>query len=98
MKKSAGVAEVKANLSRYLEQVKAGREVLITERGNPVAKLVPLERAATRESREDRLARRGLLVLGRGRFSRALLTPPEGDPSIGAGVLAALIEDRREGR
>jgi prevent-host-death family protein len=97
MKKSAGVAEVKANLSRYLEQVKAGREVLITERGNPVAKLVPLERAATRESREDRLARRGLL-LGRGRFSRALLTPPEGDPSIGAGVLAALIEDRREGR
>lgn len=98
MKKTAGVAELKANLCKYLHQVKAGREVLITERGTPVARLVPLERSVARETREERLARKGLLILGRGRFSRELLTAPEGDPSIGAGVLAALIGDHRAGR
>lgn len=98
MKKTAGVAELKEHLSEYLQQVKAGQELLITDRGTPVAKLVPLGGSAARESREERLAREGLLILGRGRFGKALLTPPVGDPSVGAAVLAALIEDRREGR
>ncbi|MBI2467866.1 MAG: type II toxin-antitoxin system prevent-host-death family antitoxin, partial [Candidatus Rokubacteria bacterium] len=34
------MAELKAHLSRYLDQVKSGQEVVITERGRPVAKLV----------------------------------------------------------
>lgn len=95
---TAGIADLKANLSGYLDKVKAGSEVLITERGTPVAKLVPLEPMLERDSREERLARRGLLKLGRGKFSDELLRPPEGDPAIGAAVLAALIEERREGR
>ena len=41
--KTAAVAELKANLSKYLGQVKAGEHVLVTERGVPVAKLVPVE-------------------------------------------------------
>jgi prevent-host-death family protein len=96
--KTAGIADLKARLSEYLDRVKAGNEVLVTERGTPIAKLVPLDRAVERDSREERLARKGLLVLGRGRFRKALLAPPEGDPGIGAGVLAALLEERREGR
>ena len=36
----AGVAQLKAGLSRYLERVKAGHEVLVTDRGQPVAKIV----------------------------------------------------------
>jgi len=31
----AGIKETKNNLSRYLMHVKAGEEVVITERGNP---------------------------------------------------------------
>jgi prevent-host-death family protein len=96
--KTAGIADLKAHLSEYLDRVKAGNEVLITERGTPIARLVPLDHAVARESREERLARKGLLVLGRGRFRKALLTAPEGDPGIGASVLAALLEERREGR
>ena len=37
----AGVREARQNLSALLDEVKKGREVVITERGRPVAKLVP---------------------------------------------------------
>ncbi|MBI4604110.1 MAG: type II toxin-antitoxin system prevent-host-death family antitoxin [Planctomycetes bacterium] len=91
------VAELKAKLSKYLKQVKAGQEVLVTERGVPVAKLVPLEAAHKRGSRRERLASAGLLRLGRGRVRKALLTPPKGTVT-GKTVLEALLEERREGR
>ena len=39
--RSAGVREARQNLSALLDEVKKGREVVITERGRPVAKLVP---------------------------------------------------------
>ena len=39
---SVGVRELKIHLSRYLEQVKQGKEILITERGREIAILAPL--------------------------------------------------------
>jgi prevent-host-death family protein len=42
--RTAGVREARQNLSALLDEVKNGREVLITERGRPVAKLVPPDR------------------------------------------------------
>jgi len=42
--RSAGVREARQNLSALLDEVKKGREVVITERGRPVAKLVPPDR------------------------------------------------------
>jgi prevent-host-death family protein len=44
--RTAGVREARQNLSRLLDQVRKGREVLITERGRPVARLVPPDRRA----------------------------------------------------
>ena len=44
--KTAAISEVKARLSEYLVRVKAGEEVLITDRGRPIARLAPLARAA----------------------------------------------------
>jgi prevent-host-death family protein len=38
------VAEAKARLSEILARVEEGREVLITRRGRPVARLSPVER------------------------------------------------------
>ena len=95
---TAGVAELKANLSQYLDRVRQGGEVVITDRGAPVARLVPLEGAVERDSRTERLVRGGLFRPGRGRLSKDLLTEPSGDARLGASVLAALIEERREGR
>ena len=37
---SAGIKDVKNNLSRFLARVKAGEEILITDRGKPVARIV----------------------------------------------------------
>lgn len=53
--KSAGVREVKARLSQLLRDVKRGREWVITERGKPIAKLVPAGKEEL--SFEERLRR-----------------------------------------
>jgi len=95
--KPTGVAELKAHLSRYLDQVKSGQEVVITEHGRPVAKLVPLHKAERRDARRSRLARAGLLQLGSGRLRARLLTAPRG-PRVGKGVLDALVAERGEAR
>jgi len=42
--RTAGVREARQNLSALLDEVKKGREIVITERGRPVAKLVPPDR------------------------------------------------------
>ena len=66
--KAAKVSELKASLSKYLARVKRGEQVVITERGRPVAKLVPLP--SHPEGMEDAewvrlldLERRGVLKL-----------------------------------
>lgn len=44
--KTVGVTELKAHLSRYLKEVKQGEEILITKRGTPIARLLPLKPSA----------------------------------------------------
>jgi prevent-host-death family protein len=40
--KVIGVRELRQNASRYLEEVAAGETIEITDRGRPVARLVPI--------------------------------------------------------
>ena len=40
---SVGVRELKNGLSRYLDMVALGYEVIVTERGRPVARLSPVD-------------------------------------------------------
>lgn len=35
--------ELKASLSRYLDEVREGAEVVVTDHGHPVARLVPIQ-------------------------------------------------------
>jgi prevent-host-death family protein len=37
-----GVRDLKQQLSRYLDQVAAGEEITVTDRGRPKARLVPI--------------------------------------------------------
>jgi prevent-host-death family protein len=53
MTKSVGVHEAKTHLSRLLDEVAAGEEVVITRRGEEVASLVPV-RASKRRFGMDR--------------------------------------------
>jgi prevent-host-death family protein len=93
MRNTANVAQVKARLSEYLREVKSGGEVVITERGVPVARLVPLAADERRATREERLIRAGIL--------RPAQAPrkPLGMPkhSGGGAVLEALLAERDEG-
>lgn len=54
MTKSVGVHEAKTHLSRLLEDVAAGEEVVITRRGEAVASLVPIRSGAPRRLGIDR--------------------------------------------
>ncbi|HVQ99826.1 MAG TPA: type II toxin-antitoxin system prevent-host-death family antitoxin, partial [Mycobacterium sp.] len=44
-----GVRELRQHASRYLDRVKAGESIEVTERGTPVAVLVPAARDEVRE-------------------------------------------------
>ncbi len=96
--KTAGVAELKARLTSYLKLVKSGNEILITDRGSPLAMLVPIDSSRRRNARCQRLAAGGLLRLGKRRMPKSLLVPPKGPQNIGKGVLSALLSERDEGR
>jgi len=39
---SVGIREAKINLSKLLKNVQKGREIIITDRGKPVGKIVPV--------------------------------------------------------
>jgi prevent-host-death family protein len=47
------IREMKNSLSRYLKLVQAGRAVVITDRGKPVAQLMPIAASASDEEQED---------------------------------------------
>jgi prevent-host-death family protein len=71
---TVGVREAKGNLSRLLKQVREGVEVLITDRGEPVGRIVPVGREEL--SLEDRLKdleKRGII---RARAKASLLKAP----------------------
>ena len=89
------MVELKSRLSEYLRLVKAGGELLVTERGVPIARLLPLDEAERKSTRRLRLSRTGLVKPGRGRVPKLLQDPPKGEP-VGASVLAALLADRGE--
>ena len=96
--KSAAVAELKAMLSKYLARVKAGEEVIVTERGKPIAKIVPFPREAGIESaRLAEMARAGLIRMGTGKLPDGFWKMPRPKDAQGS-VLKALLEERAEGR
>jgi len=54
MTKSVGVHQAKTHLSRLLEDVAAGEEVVITRRGEAVATLIPVHGSSKRRLGIDR--------------------------------------------
>ncbi len=99
--KAAKVSELKAGLSKYLARVKRGEEVLVTERGTPIAKIVPLISGAREGAAWDRvrdLERDGrVIVRGAGHVPDRFWDLPV--PDVPEGLLvSAVIEEREERR
>jgi len=93
--KTVGLRELKNRLSEYVREVRAGETVLVTDRGEVVAELLPpgqgaVDRGAT-PGLED-LARRGQITLG-GPNDAALY--PELPPLLKPGRAAQLLDDER---
>jgi prevent-host-death family protein len=87
-----GVRELKAQLRQTLRQVKAGEMVIITERGKPIGRIVPLETSL--EDRMQELMAAGVLSWNGKKFQPkrdlASLPRPRGDKT----VAELLLEDR----
>ncbi len=82
-----GIRELRADLSRLIKRVRAGEELVVTDRGMPVARIIPL----AGERKIDRLIRDGIVTPAPSREPRTVPKPIEG-----AGPLSDLvIEGRR---
>ena len=95
--RKAAVSELKAHLSEYLNQVKAGGEVLITDRGKPIARLVPIARSRTHKEALIQMEKQGLIRLGSGKLPKDFWSMPRPEDRDGL-VLKALLEEREAGR
>jgi antitoxin (DNA-binding transcriptional repressor) of toxin-antitoxin stability system len=96
--KKASVTEAKNNLSALIDGLKGGSPVLIVDRGRPVARLEAVTSDGAQDDTLSRLVRAGLVRPRRRAPSQALLDAPLARIAAGASALAALIEERREGR
>lgn len=96
---SVGTARLKNNLSRYLAKVRKGASILVMDRDEPVAKLVPLDKSkGGKKSPEEILAEmatEGLVTLAKNRKRKVVFKPLD----LGRGDIMsrAVIEDREEG-
>ena len=84
---AVGVRELKARLGKYLRTVRAGKTLVVTDRGEPIAELRPLQ-----DDLEQKLAKlraAGLVGGGSGR-----LKPFEPVQVPGVSLADAVLEDR----
>jgi len=86
---SVGIRELKAQLSAYLRQVKRGATLVITDRGQPIGRIVPLRPSL--EGRMEDLAAAGVVS-----WSGRSLEPrkPAAATRGGKTVSDLLLEDR----
>lgn len=91
---SIGVRELRQNASRYLDRVKKGESIEVTERGVPVAVLSPLP--AKRRSRYQQMVEDGLITPGSGNLREILARPrPPLDPNYEGPSIAQILDELR---
>jgi len=88
---TVGIHELKNQLSRHLKRVRAGHRLVVTERGKPIATIVPAEEANIPEGLL-RLIREGKAHWGGGKPTGSKRPPRIKGPSVSDAVL----EDRED--
>jgi prevent-host-death family protein len=84
---SVGIKELKTKLSSYIDRVRQGEEVVITEHGKEVALVIPISK--------ERKALKSLIDAGKARWSGG---KPEGLDNVkmkGKSLSKTVIEERR---
>ena len=88
--KRVGIRELKSTLSECVREVKSGRTIVVTEHGQPVARIIP-ERISVRE-RVEALRKAGAIA-----WSGRRLRPAKPVGKVrGAKTVADLIVENRE--
>ena len=91
---TVGVKELKNRLTQYLRRTKQGEEVVVTERGTPIALLRPIlseENPVSLEAKLAKLAARGLVTLPTQKSLRKVRLVKVAGPPISRMIL----DDRR---
>jgi prevent-host-death family protein len=91
---AVGIKELKNRLTHYLRRTKAGEEVIVTERGKPIALLQPIRSATTVRSLESRLAQleaQGFLTAAQGKPLRRIRRVKVSGPPLSR----IIVDDRR---
>ena len=94
--KTASVSKLKASLSEYLRRVKAGEEILVTERGRPIAKLTPTSTSSFQSDYLVEMEKQGLIKLGSGKLPKGFWDLPRPKDPKGL-VVKAVLREREEG-
>jgi prevent-host-death family protein len=91
-----GLREANQQFSKAMKAVRAGKEVVLTERGRPIAVIKPIKEADTQEAALRQMADEGLITLP---SRRGPMPSPRWRPvKVTAGPLARTIIDDREDR
>ncbi len=91
----AAVSALKARLSSFLARVKAGEEILVTERDVPIARIVPVTAPGGDLRELLDLERQGLIRLGSGKLPKRFWKLRRGrDPE---GRVRKAVAEEREG-
>ena len=90
------ISKLKARLSAYIDIVRQGDEVLVTDRGRVVARLAPVTGDALGDSRRDLLVRSGRMRPPTAKLPKNFLKSRRPKDAKGRS-LAALLQERREG-
>ncbi len=91
---TVGIKELKNRLTHYLRRTKQGEEVIVTERGKPIALIQRIQSVQYVESREARLAQlaaQGLVTLPTRKLLKKIRPVKVGGPPISQ----IILEDRR---
>lgn len=90
------VSKLKASLSEFLRRVKAGEEVLVTERGRVIARLAPPASSGALPDHLREMERQGLVKIGARKLPKDFWRMPRPKDPKGL-VMKALLEERAEG-
>lgn len=97
--KRVSITEAKNRLSALLDLVKAGEDLIIEERGRPIARVESIGSShRSTEGRRDRLIRAGVLAPRRDDLLDEILNEPPIKIGSGVSVVDALLEERADGR
>jgi len=93
--RTVNIADLKNNLSAWLEQVRNGEELVVKDRNTPIARLMPLAAGDQLDLEEESLVAAGLMRLPLEKKTNDFLDLPAPEVSLDA-IRAAIQAERDE--